>query len=295
MGALFFLSPLRYPGGKGRLTKFLGALLADQPAAPHTYVEPFAGGAGAALQLLYGEYVEQVVLNDLDPRIAALWRAIFNQPDAFVREIERTPVTIKEWHRQRVLFETDGLDDLQAGFAAFYMNRTNRSGILKAGPIGGMSQAGNWKIDARFGKPDLIKRVKILGHYRNRVTLLERDGVEVAADYLNKPGCFVYADPPYLGKGGGLYMNQMDWADHQRLATALRAHPQGSWMLTYDCDLRVPTELYAGLRCVEFSIAHTAAVQHVGREYAVFSHGVRLDLIDELGAHGDYRTVTASA
>ena len=292
MGALFFLSPLRYPGGKGRLTKFLGTLIADQPIYHHTYVEPFAGGAGAALQLLYGEWVERIVLNDLDRHIAAMWRAIFHHNEAFQDLIRTTPVTVDEWQRQRELFSNDG-DDLTVGFATFFLNRTNRSGILAANPIGGLEQSGDWKINARYDVATLTNRVDILGRYRNRVVLMERDGVDVASEFLAQPGSFVYADPPYLDKGAGLYLDAMTWADHQRLAAVLRAKPKASWMLTYDQDPRVPGELYAGFRCVDFAIAHNAARQHVGREYAVFSHAIRLRALDGLGAHDDQRLIEA--
>lgn len=287
MGAQFFLSPLRYPGGKGRLTRFLGALMADQPTYHHTYVEPFAGGAGAALQLLYGEWVERIVLNDLDHHVAAMWRAIFRSNERFQHLIRTTPVTVEEWHRQRELFSTEG-DDLTVGFATFFLNRTNRSGILAANPIGGLDQSGTWKIDARYDVRTLMRRVDILGCYRNRVVLMERDGVEVAAEFLDEKGCFTYADPPYIDKGAGLYLDAMTWPDHQRLSAVLRRRPKAPWMLTYDCDPRVPSELYRGFRCIDFAIAHTAQTQHVGREYAVFSNGVRLRGLDGLGAHDDH-------
>jgi DNA adenine methylase len=287
MAALFFLSPLRYPGGKGRLTKFIGQLLHDQNTTHHTYVEPFAGGAGAALQLLYGEYVERVVLNDLDRHIAAFWRCVFTRTAELIALTRSAVVTIDEWHLQRAVFETEMDDDLAIGFATFFLNRTNRSGILSAGPIGGLEQTGTWLIDARWKADDLCRRIEILGRYRNRVTLHQDDGVNVTKHYLKRPGHLIYADPPYIHKGAGLYLDAMTWPDHVRLAKALCDAPQRSWLVTYDRDQRVPDLLFPGLRCIDFGIAHTAAAQHVGREFAVFSDGLRLVHLDGLGAHTD--------
>jgi DNA adenine methylase len=41
--------------------------------------------------------------------------------------------------------------------------------------------------------------------------------------------------------------------------------------LTYDARDEIPKSLYKDSRIAEFDIAHTAQVQHVGLEYAVFS------------------------
>lgn len=271
------ISPLRYPGGKGSLAPFLGALIKAQEANIKTFVEPFAGGAGAALRLLYDEHVERIVLNDLDRGVAAMWRSIFGRTDAFIALLMSRPITVDQWHLEReIATASGGEDDLALGFATFFLNRTNRSGIHNARPIGGLDQAGKWKIDARFNRESLADRVSMLGQYRNRVLILEEDGIDVTQRYLRGQGSvFVYADPPYIEKGSDLYLNQMSWDDHRRLAEVLQSR-SSFWMLTYDHDDRVPALLYAGRRYLAFDIAHTAAVQHVGQEYAVFSDSLLL-------------------
>jgi DNA adenine methylase len=244
--------------------------------------EPFAGGAGAALRLLLDEYVEEIILNDLEPGVAAFWRATFRHTEELASLIETADVSIDEWHQQRAVALDGKGDDLALGYATFYMNRTNRSGILGARPIGGLSQNGSWKIDARFNRQQLASRVRRLGSYRNRVTILEEDGVDVARRSL-APEVLIYADPPYLVRGSGLYLNAMVWADHEALAKVLRSSEM-PWIVTYDHDPRI-VQLYPETARAEYGWAHTAAIAHAGHEYALFSDGLRHADLELLG-HG---------
>jgi DNA adenine methylase len=264
-----YLSPLRYPGGKGRLAKFVAHLLSQQRPRATRYVEPFAGGAGVGLRLLVDEHVDEIVINDLNPGIAAFWRSVFERSDELLEKLTTCEVTVDEWHRQRAVYLDEPVDDVDFGFALFFLNRTNRSGILDARPIGGYEQSGRWKIDARFDRDGLGRRFRALARYGSRVTVCEQDGIELIGTQIEEPRNFVYADPPYLQKGDHLYLDTLQWEDHVRLAELLRHG--GRWLLTYDADPRVTDELYEGLRCVEFSMSHSAAIQHTGKEYAVFS------------------------
>jgi DNA adenine methylase len=155
---------------------------------------------------------------------------------------------------------------------------------LTARPIGGLDQTGNWKIDARFNRPNLAERVRFLGQYRTRVTVTQLD----ARDFLKEirplgKKVLVYVDPPYLVQGDGLYLDSLTPEDHAELAVKLRKSPH-PWLLTYDADERVTRDLYEGLRAVEFDISHTAQVQHVGSEYAVFGPTLKVPQLDVLGA-----------
>jgi DNA adenine methylase len=267
-----YYSPLRYPGGKGRLADFVGRLIAAQPSKPNRYVEPFAGGAGVALHLLMNEYVDEVVLNDLDKGVAAFWRAVFEHTDELTSLVRTCRPSVDEWQIQHERYASKSGDDLELGFATFFLNRTNRSGILNARPIGGLDQQGKWLIDARYDAERLAERIRAVASYSTRVTVCEQDGIELTREVLADRRSFIYADPPYLKKADDLYLNALTWKDHARLARYLRRGR--GWFLTYDQDDRVPTELYPGLRCASFEIAHTAAVQHVGREYGVFAKGL---------------------
>jgi DNA adenine methylase len=281
------LSPLRYPGGKGALAPFLGRIIESQRPRCTVYVEPFAGGAGAAVRLLFDEFVDEIVLNDLDPGIAAFWRCVFLHTNDLARLIETAPISVEAWERHRNVYKQRSTynDELDLGFSTFFLNRTNRSGILDARPIGGLGQSGTWKIDARFNRRALATRVRTLGQYRNRVTVEEQDGVIVTGKYLSSRH-LLYADPPYLVRGSDLYLDTLTWDDHERLASVLSGSRE-RWMVTYDHDPRV-RDLYAGFRCAEFELAHTAARQHVGREYAVFSTTLAIDSLLGLGRSGAF-------
>lgn len=275
------LSPLRYPGGKSRLADYLSRLVRAQTPRPREYAEPFAGGAGAALRLLANEEVRFAHINDLDPGVAAFWRSLFSSTEDFVQLILGADLSVDEWYRMREIYANpEQYDDLELGFATFFLNRTNRSGILRARPIGGLEQTGNWKIDARFNRDDLADKVRYVGEYRNRIAVSELD----ARSFLKRMEAsgseiLVYVDPPYLVQGERLYLDGLSYGDHKQLADQLR-EANLPWFMTYDADERIPNELYKGLRCASFDIAHTAATQHIGSEYAVFADGLSVPDLD---------------
>lgn len=276
MSGFPYLSPLRYPGGKARLAPYLARVLAAQSRGIDTYCEPYAGGAGAGLHLLSDGHVSKLIINDLNPGIAAFWRSAFFNTDALVRMIADCPVDIHNWHRQRAAYlAPDDHDDLTLGFATFFLNRTNRSGILSARPIGGLEQTGNWLIDARFNKADLTQRLEKLGALAARVEIREERAIDLIRT-LNrrKHPVLLYVDPPYVVPGEELYMTDHSWAEHQRLEQILTKSPH-PWILTYDADDRT-RELYRDFRCLRFGISHTAHVQKVGREFMFFGRGLRV-------------------
>jgi len=270
-----YLSPLRYPGGKARLAPYLARLIEAQQPRPWQYAEPFAGGAGAALHLLWDGSVDRIHLNDLNPGIAAFWRASLDFPNEFCRQIRTVPLTIDEWQRQAEIYANpSGCDDFELGFATFYLNRTNRSGILDARPIGGFEQLGRWKIDARFNREALCVRIQAIADLRHRIYVTEYDALDFLAVIKDiAADVFVYADPPYLVQGEGLYLHAFDADAHLQLAKLL-ASADFPWILTYDDDPRITNLLYSGGRCATFDIAHTAHRQHVGTEAVIYSENL---------------------
>ena len=267
-----YLSPLRYPGGKARLAPFFTRLIRAQVPAPSHYAEPYAGGAGAGLRLLTDSAVDHIHLNDINAGIAAFWRTITTTDGAkaLCELINDTPVTIDQWHHQRSIYQDGQTDDLTLGFATFYLNRTNRSGILDARPIGGLDQTGKWKIDARYNKPALIERVKHVATLGHRIHVTQLDGLDFLTTMeIYATDVLVYADPPYVEQGGSLYLNAFNANDHQALADKLltATYP---WLLTYDDQEIIWADLYSSERCARFNIVHTAAIQHVGKETIVY-------------------------
>ncbi|MCA1282185.1 DNA adenine methylase [Saccharopolyspora sp. 7B] len=228
-------SPLRYPGGKAALAGFFGDIIGRLETPPTTYVEPYAGGVGAGIALLKQDRVQNLVINDIDPAVYCFWKSAVQNADQFATLVQDTPLDVEEWRRQKAIYRAaDETNSLALGFAFFYLNRTNRSGILNAGPIGGVKQLGNYKIDARFNRDQLADRIASIGNLRYRIKVQNVDGISVAQKYISDDSAFVYIDPPYVDMGGSLYLNSFTHRDHADLATALGNQPDGNWVVTYD-------------------------------------------------------------
>lgn len=225
-------------------------------------------------------------INDLDPGIAAFWRVLFTQTDALVEAIWEANVDLGTWHGAKEIYDApETADDLALGLSTFFLNRTNHSGILTARPIGGLEQTGRWKIDARFNKEDLIKRIQVLGAYRNRVEVSELDArVFIGQVEESDPEAFLYVDPPYIGKGKDLYLNSLAQEDHLELATQL-VQSSLRWVLSYDVNDSVAEDLYAGLDVAQFGISHFANKQHIGQELFVFGPNLATPNLDGLSKH----------
>lgn len=266
----YHYSPLRYPGGKTFLFPFIDSIIKEKGLQNVTYVEPFAGGAGAALALLFLEKVDKIVINDLDPAIYAFWKAAITETKRFAKKIRTVPLTVKEWRIQKLVYERPRVNFFDKGFATFYLNRTNVSGILNGGPIGGLKQKGKWKMNARFNREGLANKIEQLALYRNRISLFNRDGVELVKDYLGKKNSFIYLDPPYYDKGATLYLNHYKTDDHCYLADRLNKHPNAYWVLTYDANKAIET-LYRDRKIVNFSLGYTARESRRGKELMILS------------------------
>ena len=242
-------SPLRYPGGKASLANFLAQTIEANSLVGCSYFEPFAGGAGAALRLLQKKAVAEVHLNDLDPCITAFWRAVLDEPERFAQTINSVPLSIDEWKNQQNIYK-QGIDSepFALGFATFYLNRCNRSGILKgAGPIGGYAQTGKWKMDVRFNRENLINRVLRVAELRDRIYVYNLDALRFLEDLSkgrNEREPFVYLDPPYYSKGNRLYMNFYTEEDHRKLASYLKQQKNLKWVTSYD-NVEFISDLYS--------------------------------------------------
>ena len=270
-------SPLRYPGGKSCLFELTSKLIAHNKLSHGHYVEPFAGGCGLALGLLYSGYVAEVSINDIDPSIAAFWNVVLNRTEELVRLIETTPVTVDEWHRQRQTHRsTSRVDPLELGFAAFFLNRTNRSGVIKSGGvIGGQDQTGPYNIDCRFNVDDLVRRIRRVARYRSRIHL---SGVD-AHEFLDRcnslpPRSLLFIDPPYFNKGAGLYTNFYRTADHKALASRI-SQVKTPWVVTYD-NVSEIREMYARQRQYTFDLRYSLNLKRTGQELLITSDAIEL-------------------
>lgn len=229
------LSPLRYPGGKAALAGFFGDIIEALRIDRARYIEPYAGGAGAGIALLREGIVDELVVNDIDPAVHAFWKSVVGNNGRFVEMVASTPLTIDEWQRQREIYRSgDENDALRLGFAFFFLNRTNRSGILNAGVIGGQHQEGTYKIDARFNRETLIERLTAIGDLGDHITVSDLDGRTVIQRYAQDDRAFMYIDPPYVQAGSQLYLNAFDGRDHAALAAIVNTIDKAHWLMTYD-------------------------------------------------------------
>lgn len=270
-------SPLRYPGGKSCLLKLVSTILCDNRLERGHYVEPYAGGCGLALSLLYEGYVSDIHINDLDISIWSFWHCVLNHTKDMVYLIKNNPVTIEEWHRQKEIYFSGTKDELALGFSTFFLNRTNRSGIIKgAGAIGGLLQTGNYKIDCRFKREDLIDRIQRIAKYKNRIHLTNMDAIPFMQKTQENLGdnTFFCIDPPYFNKGSCLYANFYGENEHKEVADAV-FKLTSPWIVTYDRTEEIKA-LYAMRRQFVFDINYSIQTKRVGSELLIASKGLRL-------------------
>ncbi|MCX8597456.1 MULTISPECIES: DNA adenine methylase [unclassified Gilliamella] len=271
------LSPLRYPGGKKQLEKFIVELFALQEMENITYIEPFAGGSGLALSLLEKGVVNKLILNDYDVAIYAFWHSVLNNHDAFIRKIEDTSITIDEWERQKQIYsQRDNIDMLTLGFSTFFLNRTNRSGIIKAGAIGGRQQLGNYKIDCRFNKIALIKKIEKIASFKKKIKLTNLDATVFIKKVVKKiptEKAFIFFDPPYFKQGKDLYTNFYEENDHACLFKAIDKLKKYKWIVTYD-DAEQIRQLYQKYSGFLYSLNYSLAQKKKAQELMFYSQNV---------------------
>lgn len=266
------LSPLRYPGGKGQMYDDIVELMNKNDLIGCNYVEPFAGGAGVALKLLQDRYVRTISINDYDRSIFAFWYSILNTTDEFIRRVQETDVNITEWHLQKQVQsnkESASLFDL--GFSTFFLNRTNRSGILKAGPIGGLDQKGKYKINCRYNKERLVNFIIQIGEQRNNIELSNIDANEFIING-NKEETFWFIDPPYYQKGKDLYVNFFCHNDHQALSETIEIYLERvPFIITYDICESI-YEFYNNLNCKVVSLNYSVQDKRKSGEYMFYKN-----------------------
>jgi len=275
---MMHFTPLRYPGGKGKLAAYIKSIIKENKMMDGEYVEPYAGGAGIALELLFHEYVSRVHINDMSKPIHAFWKSILDHTETMTKLIRDTPMTVKAWDKQKKIFAKPADHSIaELGFATFFLNRTNRSGILNGGIIGGRDQTGPWKIDARFNRVELIGRVEAIAKMRRRICLSNMDALKFlkakSPDWSAKT--LVYLDPPYFVKGRELYDDFYRPEDHERVETFVTQNLKHKWIVSYD---NVPSirALYKGYQQIVYGIGYSARESREGSEIMFFSDALKM-------------------
>jgi len=272
-------SPLRYPGGKQCLAPFVGALIEGNGLHGCSYAEPYAGGAGLALRLLLDGVVEGVLLNDKCSLVSTFWQVLFGQTEDLLRRVADTPVSMEVWRQTReVTQHYREFEPVDVAFALFFQNRTNFSGVIDGGVIGGKAQGGKYKLDARYPKGRLLALMGKVAALRDQVKVFNMDALNFMRSHVLSLGnkCFTYCDPPYFVKGQGLYLNAYQPQDHQQVASfLLGCPPEVRWMVSYD---NVPeiVGMYKAARLFSFDLPYSAHVKRQGKELLALGPGVVL-------------------
>lgn len=272
-----YYTPLRYPGGKRRLAPTVTELLKANALSNVEYVEPFAGGAAVALSLLMEEHATRVHINDLSRPVYAFWHSVLKRTDELCQRIESTPISVRQWTVQRAIYDRRRDADLfELGFATLFLNRTNRSGILNGGVIGGKRQESRWGIGARFNREELVSRIRRIARYSNRIRIYRQDVSTFIANTLPKlgPNVFAFFDPPYIENGERLYLNNFQLEDHRRLANQIQALDV-PWIVSYD-HAAVREKLYSKRRHIVYQLPYSAQGRYRGREALFFADSVKL-------------------
>lgn len=270
-----FYSPLRYPGGKNKLAKFIASLCVDNNINGK-YIEPYAGGASVALHLLINGYVKDIIINDFDRSIYAFWYSVLAQTKELCMLINKTELTIENWYKQKQIQQNkENVGLLELGFSTLFLNRTNRSGIISGGVIGGIHQNGKYKINCRFNRDVLINRIKFIAIHKKNIQLYNLDALELIdkiGSLTKSNNVIFYFDPPYFLKGQSLYMNSYEPEDHKKVSKKIKSIKNARWVISYDNVPEIQT-LYKdrNVKKRNFSFMHTAYEPRLGQEVLFFS------------------------
>lgn len=273
-----YYTPLRYPGGKAKLSYYIKAIIQANSLEDGHYIEPFAGGAGVALEILMQEYVRKIHINDIDPAVYGFWHSVLNNTEEICKRINDTNIDMDTWKKQRdILKASNEVSPIDLGFAAFFLNRTNRSGILNAGVIGGTAQAGKWKMDVRFNKVNLIKRIENIAKYVSRINIYNEDGSSFVRNFPWKEHqkALLYLDPPYYHKGQHLYRNFYGHDDHVEVMESLRDSNIPHWVVSYDNTEQIKC-IYNSYRQTEYNLQYTAQEKKIGGEVMIYSDKIQI-------------------
>jgi DNA adenine methylase len=269
-----YYSPLRYPGGKGKIADVFKEIIRDNMLLDSIYIEPYAGGASVALSLLFNEYVSEIIINDFDYSVFAFWKSAINETDALCKLVFDTPIDIENWDKQKYIQNNIPISsELEIGFSTLYLNRTNYSGILKGGIIGGRKQNGKWKLDARYNKKNIIERIERVAAYKSKICLENSDAIDLIKNIAKKhrKKYFLYLDPPYYVKGKDLYLNFYTEKNHEQVANEVKKLKNAKWVMTYD-NVSFIKNLYQDFRQIPYLINYSAVKASKGKEIMVFSN-----------------------
>lgn len=264
------LSLLRYPGSKKRLAVYLNKIIEKNKLQPKVIVEPFFGGGSVTLFFIANNLIKNAIISDKDKLVYSFWFVLFHEPERLIKFIKKIDVDLDNFAKYKKISKSpDKYDRNTLAETCLFLNRTSFSGILRgeAGPIGGMKQKSPYKIDCRFNRESLIKKIKTISKFRNRITVLNHDWKDAIAYSLKrykKNEAILYLDPPFYKKADKLYRQYFNENDHKLLCDAL-IKTKYPWILSYDKAKEI-IGMYSKFKQV-----------HIQLPYSINSHAVRLE------------------
>lgn len=174
---------MRYMGGKSRTAKQLVATIIAARPDTTTWVEPFLGGASVAVAAATTGRFDRMILNELQPAIAAMWRAGIRgwEPPA-------DAPTFDEYKNERSL-------DLSTPCAGFMSLAASFNGRRWKGY--GPNHAASGRDYYAESRRAFLRDCAALARVPD-VTVTHGD----YSDVTIPPEAVVYADPPYAGTTG---------------------------------------------------------------------------------------------
>ena len=265
-------NPLRYPGSKASFASSVGAFVTACGYTGFEIVEPFAGSASVSIDLVSSGVCSKAILIERDPLLYAFWSAVFFDTRRLCNRINKLSIDLGTWHDLRPLLAINSPDEyelIDLAVAGLFFNRTNFSGVLHAGPIGGQQQKSVYKVNCRFNKDDLIARIRAIAKLQNRVEVIFSDALgflETQKEAVNQ-NRFYYVDPPYFVQGEKLYRYSFELSQHKQLAKVL-SELKAPWLLSYDRH-PVIEMLYERYASSGFKFKYSSKIRKVEREFLV--------------------------
>lgn len=265
-------NPLRYPGAKSKLVPYIQKLIETENLIDCTFYEPYAGSAAVSFALLENRTISKAIVNELDPLVYCFWVSVMEQPEALIQLIRNTDITLDNWNTFSLYRDNEFIrtkSTLEIGLAGLFLNRTSFSGILKAGPLGGLEQKSQYKIDCRFNKRKIVQSIESLSKFHDNVEIYNMDALDFLKEktkYKRNNRTFVYIDPPYYEKGPSLYRYYYEDEMHKSLAKFIKTKSY-PWLISYDDSPHIK-KLYKKSR-----------QQHIYLDYSVNTHAKGKELL----------------
>ncbi|KQY83610.1 hypothetical protein ASD24_29680 [Paenibacillus sp. Root52] len=231
------LSPLRYPGGKGKIADRL--LLSMRPEQLETLISVFAGGASVELALLEAKQIKNLILNDLDYGIFSLFTLIKYQPEDLIQRLKSSDPNHDDFFINREIIKNDykGMDVMDAAWAMLIVNRLAYSGIYSANPLGGRKGTKE-QLLSRFNRDALCKRITQIHQMSERIQVHQQNAVEFIEEHMWHDHSTIYIDPPYYQQGHALYRHFYTEERHIEVAELIDSiyeeFPNVDFIVTYD-------------------------------------------------------------